>query len=213
MSRSTRKGMLRPPTPPGPTRGDSKQIVDAVLAAVATLPVDTPLKSIAERAGVGVASLHRYFPSRASIYAELSRRMQRDFVNVLRETLATPEATPLSVADSLCHFAVSVPRPLRAVLNLDVPFSWTEDNAATSFTVAIDELTGWLSTRILPPPENLRHQVFAAFSCVRGLVIYSTMMPDGSLDDGALIELIRRSMHAHLPLSAPAASGAQMESA
>lgn len=200
--RPPRKRALQAPARPAPARADSKQIVDAVLDAVVMLPIGAPLKAIADRAGVGVASLHRYFPTRAAIYAELSRRMQRDFVTFLRATLAAPATSATNILEALCRFAVSVPRPLRAVLNLDVPFAWTEDNATAWFSTAVDEITGWLAARMPAPPPDLRHRVFAAFAVVRGITIYSTMMPDASLDDDALVRLMLPSVRAQIDLDA-----------
>lgn len=46
----------------------------AVIAAAVELGPDTPLVLIAERAGVGIASLHRYFPTTAALFAEVSAR-------------------------------------------------------------------------------------------------------------------------------------------
>ena len=61
---------LAPPQAPAPSRPESTAIVDALVAAALELGPDASVNAIAERAGVGVASLYRYFPSKASILAK-----------------------------------------------------------------------------------------------------------------------------------------------
>ena len=79
---------LAPPQAPAPSRPESTAIVDALVAAALELGPDASVNAIAERAGVGVASLYRYFPSKASILAELARRAQHDALTRIQEVLA-----------------------------------------------------------------------------------------------------------------------------
>ena len=64
--------------PPRLQRADARQNVDALTEAAtavfAELGVDAPVRSIAERAGVGVATLYRHFPLRSDLISAVFRR-------------------------------------------------------------------------------------------------------------------------------------------
>jgi AcrR family transcriptional regulator len=59
-------------------RADAQRNLDALLQAAkmvfATSGVDAPVREIAEKAGVGVATLYRHFPQRADLVAAVFRR-------------------------------------------------------------------------------------------------------------------------------------------
>jgi len=61
-----------------PPRADALRNTDALLAAAlavfASSGVDAPVREIAARAGVGVATLYRHFPTRAGLIAAVFRR-------------------------------------------------------------------------------------------------------------------------------------------
>ena len=69
---------------------------------------DASVNAIAERAGVGIASLYRYFPSKSAIHAEISRRLQRDFLSQVRAILAQPVSLEAAI-EACCRAAVIVP--------------------------------------------------------------------------------------------------------
>jgi AcrR family transcriptional regulator len=58
-------------------RSDAQRNVDALLtaakAAFATSGVDTPVRTIAERAGVGIGTVYRHFPQRSDLVAAVFR--------------------------------------------------------------------------------------------------------------------------------------------
>jgi AcrR family transcriptional regulator len=184
------KDILAPVPEPNPTRSDSVAIVDAVVRAVVELDdVDASMNAIAVRAGVGVASLYRYFPNKPAIYAELSRRLQRDFAARLRAVLDAAH-TVVDAIEGCCRLSVFVPGlspTLRRALNLSVPLSWSQDNASATFRAAIVEMTSWLAGRMSPVPPDLEDRVFVAFSAGRGLVMISRLLPEQAPDDEALV--------------------------
>lgn len=59
-------------------RADARQNIDALLEAAKTVfaesGVDAPIRSIAERAGVGVGTLYRHFPLRSDLISAVFRR-------------------------------------------------------------------------------------------------------------------------------------------
>jgi AcrR family transcriptional regulator len=76
------KDKSAPPTSEAPperrVRADAQRSVDALLEAAktvfATSGVDAPVREIAEKAGVGVATLYRHFPLRSDLIAAVFRR-------------------------------------------------------------------------------------------------------------------------------------------
>ena len=61
-----------------PQRADARQNVDALLEAAKAVfgeqGVDAPVRTIAERAGVGVGTLYRHFPLRSDLISAVFRR-------------------------------------------------------------------------------------------------------------------------------------------
>lgn len=61
-----------------PKRADARQNIDALLEAAKSVfaesGVDAPVRSIAERAGVGVGTLYRHFPRRSDLISAVFRR-------------------------------------------------------------------------------------------------------------------------------------------
>lgn len=186
------KAPLDPQPPPAPTRADSTEIVEAIVAAALELgDPDASVNLIAERAGVGVASVYRYFPNKAAIYAEVSRRLQRDFRARVQSVLEQPSLSVRDAVEACCRIAIEVPgvsAELRRALNLAVPLSWSQDNASLVFSETIEAFTHWLSSRLDPPPADLRDRVFVAFAAGRGIVMISRVLSDIAPHDEALIQ-------------------------
>lgn len=63
---------------PRPLRSDAQRNLDALLEAAlavfAASGVDAPVREIADRAGVGIGTVYRHFPHRASLVAAVFRR-------------------------------------------------------------------------------------------------------------------------------------------
>lgn len=61
-----------------PVRADAQRNMDALLQAAmavfATSGVDAPVREIAEKAGVGIGTVYRHFPTRADLIAAVFRR-------------------------------------------------------------------------------------------------------------------------------------------
>ena len=170
-----RRDPLAPAAPPQPKRTDSIEIVEAIITATCALAdPEMSINDIAAKAGVGVASIYRYFPNRGAIYAEIARRLHVEFLDKIRRLLATDG---LSVDDAIaggCELAVSgsgVSRDLRHALNVWVPMSWSKATADRVFATHITEISRWLATRLDPLPSDLEQRVFMAFSAVRGIVL------------------------------------------
>ncbi|WP_336852505.1 TetR/AcrR family transcriptional regulator [Sinomonas albida] len=77
MSPTTSAGASETSASPRRMRADARQNVDALLEAAkavfAESGVDAPVRSIAERAGVGVGTLYRHFPLRSDLISAVFR--------------------------------------------------------------------------------------------------------------------------------------------
>ncbi len=81
---------------PRPLRADAQLNRDRILSAAAELfaerGVSVPLEEIAARAGVGVATLYRRFPTRADLAAAAFERNISRYTRVVDRALANPDA-------------------------------------------------------------------------------------------------------------------------
>ncbi|MDX3490072.1 MULTISPECIES: TetR/AcrR family transcriptional regulator [unclassified Streptomyces] len=88
-----------PPTGSGPAtdalRADAREnrerILRAAREAYALHGIDAPISAIARRAGVGVATLYRRFPTRASLITEAFAEQLAECAGVLDEALEDPD--------------------------------------------------------------------------------------------------------------------------
>ncbi|MFD5212744.1 TetR/AcrR family transcriptional regulator [Streptomyces anulatus] len=88
-----------PPTGSGPAtdalRADAREnrerILRAAREAYALHGIDVPISAIARRAGVGVATLYRRFPTRASLITEAFSEQLAECAGVLDEALEDPD--------------------------------------------------------------------------------------------------------------------------
>ncbi|MFT8897981.1 MAG: TetR/AcrR family transcriptional regulator [Acetobacter sp.] len=114
-----------------PHQARSEATIDAILEATAQL-LETgrsfSTNAIAERAGVGIATLYQYFENKESVVAALSRRV--------RETLVDDVASLLETACSL---------PLSEGVRCLVVAAVKADKSRPSFTVRLDRLEAALS--------------------------------------------------------------------
>jgi AcrR family transcriptional regulator len=72
-------------------RHNRARILDAAREAFATRGLDVPMAAIARRAGVGVATLYRRFPSRESLITEVFGDELAACASVVDEALADPD--------------------------------------------------------------------------------------------------------------------------
>jgi AcrR family transcriptional regulator len=68
------------------------RIVAAAQAAFAERGLEVPLEDVAGRAGVGIATLYRRFPTRDDLIAACFERRVADYAHAAEEALETPDA-------------------------------------------------------------------------------------------------------------------------
>ena len=204
----SRRTLFEPPPIPAPARADSRSIVEAVIDAAIELGPDATMAEIADRAGVGAASLHRYFPTTTSIYAEVSRQMYRNLKEQIRETLEGTDDALAAVhrVIGLAFGGPNVSLDYRRRLNLDIPLSWSKPTAEGVYKELLDEMTTWLVAHHPHPPADLSARVFGAFAMIRGavlmLLLYPELAPPSELTIEHLTESVTVTLGFH-PASAP----------
>ncbi|MFC6986779.1 TetR/AcrR family transcriptional regulator [Streptomyces cirratus] len=128
-------------------RADAVRNQQTLLAAAAevfvTSGVDAPIRQIAARAGVGVATIYRHFPTRADLVVAVYRH----------QVEACAEAGPHLLADADSPFAA-----LRQWIDLFVDFLVTKHglaNALQSDNSGFEALHTYFVDRLMPVCEQL----------------------------------------------------------
>ena len=85
-------------------RRNRERIVGAARGAFAALGVDVPMAEIARRAGVGVATLYRRFPTKELLLAETFAEQLEECASVVDDALADPDPWRgfCSVVEKVC---------------------------------------------------------------------------------------------------------------
>ena len=131
---------LEPRKTPGQPR--SRATVEAVVEAAARIletdgPAGFNTNAVARRAGVSVGSLYQYFPGKAALIAELSRRNAEAALAGLAEAVVRTEGQPrLARLRAFVCFAIvqqgARPRLSRALDQLEEGLPLTTDARATA---------------------------------------------------------------------------------
>lgn len=139
-------------------RADARQSLDSLLEAAkavfAESGVDAPVRSIAERAGVGVGTLYRHFPHRSDLISAVFRREMDACVDAADEIAA--EYPPGEALDRwIMRYTqfVAAKRGLAAALHSGDP--------------AYEPLAEYFSTRLAPTLGRLLDAALAAGAIVR----------------------------------------------
>lgn len=96
---------------------------------------------IAERAGVSVGSVYRYFPDKQSIVAELNVRLRREAIGRFLNAVAEfPEDFPGNLERALyAFFDLTEERSaVRRIMMRSVPLEWVEAGAAEAFESIVE---------------------------------------------------------------------------
>lgn len=186
------------PTSPEPRRADSKEIVHAIVEAARQLPLDASVNAIAERAGVGVASVYRYFPGKDAIYAELGRHLHQRLLDEVTDRL--PACDSLDEAIAVCatialQRTFGEPHVVEHV-HLNLPVSWHNDHADAISRQIIDFVADHLSRFVTGTHEVLHTRATMMLLLLRGasraLLMHPTLAPPA--DDQ--LQLIRAALMA-----------------
>ncbi|MFC9288298.1 TetR/AcrR family transcriptional regulator [Streptomyces sp. NPDC057052] len=154
-------------------RRNKESLLDAAAAAFVTSGVDAPVRDIAARAGVGVGTIYRHFPTRADLIIAVYRH----------QVEACAEAGPALLATS--------PSPYVALgrwINLFVDFLVTKHGLAAvlqSDEAGFETLHAHFLDRLVPVCAQLLEAAAAAGEIRSDLEAYALMRGVGNLCIGA----------------------------
>ena len=154
-------------------RRNEATLLDAAATAFVDSGVNVPVRDIAARAGVGVGTFYRHFPTRADLIVAVYRH----------QVEACAEAGPVLLADSgTPHEA------LARWINLFVDFLVTKHGLAEALradAAAFETLHAYFIDRLLPVCAQLLDAATAAGEIRPGLDAYELLRGVGNLCIGA----------------------------
>lgn len=154
-------------------RRNEKTLLDVASAAFVASGVDVPVRDIAARAGVGVGTIYRHFPTRADLIVAVYRH----------QIEACAEAGPALLADSRTPHAA-----LERWINLFVDFLITKHGLAAALqsdAAAFQTLHAYFLDRLVPVCDQLLDAAVAAGEIRPDLDAYGLLRGVGNLCVGA----------------------------
>ena len=160
-----------------PKRADARRneqtLLDAAAAAFIASGVDVPVRDIAAKAGVGVGTIYRHFPTRADLIVAVYRY----------QVEACAQAGPALLATSSTPHAA-----LASWINLFVDFLVTKHGLAAALqsdAAAFETLHAYFLDRLVPVWAQLLDAAAVAGEILPGLDAYELMLAVGKLCIGA----------------------------
>lgn len=154
-------------------RRNERALLDAAAAVFVTSGVEAPVRDIAARAGVGVATIYRHFPTRADLILAVYRH----------QVEACAEAGPTLLATSASPHAA-----LARWINLFVDFLVTKHGLAAVLqpdNADFDTLHAYFLDRLVPVCKQLLDAAAAAGEIRSDMDAYELMRAVGNLCIGA----------------------------
>ncbi|GAA3543571.1 TetR/AcrR family transcriptional regulator [Kribbella ginsengisoli] len=154
-------------------RRNEKTLLDAAAAAFVTSGVDVPVRDIAAKAGVGVGTIYRHFPTRADLIVAVYQH----------QVEACVQAGPALLASSSTPYAA-----LAAWIDLFVDFLVTKHGLAKAMQSgdsAYQSLHGSFIDRLVPVCGQLLEAAGAAGEIRPGIGGFELMFAVGNLCSGA----------------------------
>jgi AcrR family transcriptional regulator len=154
-------------------RRNEQTLLDAAAAAFVTSGVDVPVRDIAAKAGVGIGTIYRHFPTRADLIVAVYRH----------QVEACAEAGPVLLASS------STPHTaLASWINLFVDFLVTKHGLAEALQSddgAFEALHAYFLDRLVPACAQLLDAAVAAGEIAPDADAYELLRGVGNLCIGA----------------------------
>jgi AcrR family transcriptional regulator len=171
-----------PPSAPRSVRADAQRNLDALLEAAkavfGTSGVDAPVRDIAARAGVGIATVYRHFPQRSDLVAAVFRR-EVDACAAAAPPLLRDHQPGEALARWLRRYTsfIATKRGLAAALHSGDP--------------AFDALPGYFRQHLEPALQSLLDAAVSAGQIRDDIEAYELLRAVGNLsiasgDDGGL---------------------------
>jgi len=176
-------------------RRNEETLLDAAAAAFVTSGVDVPVRDIAAKAGVGVGTIYRHFPTRADLIVAVYRH----------QVEACAEAGPTLLANSSTPHAA-----LAQWINLFVDFLVTKHGLAEALQsddAAFEALLAHFLDRLIPVCAQLLDAAATAVEILPDMDAYELIRGVGNLCIGAdnnprydarrMVELVIAGMRLH----------------
>ena len=154
-------------------RRNEEALLDAAAAAFVTSGVDVPVRDIAAKAGFGVGTIYRHFPTRADLIVAVYRH----------QVEACAEAGPALLANSSTPHAA-----LASWISLFVDFLVTKHGLAEALqsdNAAFETLHAYFLDRLLPVCAQLLDAATAAGEILPGMDAFQLLRGVGNLCIGA----------------------------
>ncbi|MBQ0991209.1 TetR/AcrR family transcriptional regulator [Micromonospora sp. H61] len=154
-------------------RRNEATLLDAAAAAFVISGVDAPVRDIAARAGVGVGTIYRHFPTRADLIVAVYRH----------QVEACAQAGPTLLADSSTPHAA-----LAQWINLFVDFLVTKHGLAEALqsdNAAFETLHAYFLDRLVPVCAQLLDAAAAAGEIRTDVTAFELLRGVGNLCIGA----------------------------
>ncbi|MEU6206571.1 TetR/AcrR family transcriptional regulator [Micromonospora musae] len=154
-------------------RRNQQRLLDAAAAAFITSGVDAPVRDIATKAGVGVGTIYRHFPTRADLIVAVYRH----------QVEACAEAGPTLLAESNTPHAA-----LARWIDLFVDFLVTKHGLAEALQsddAAFENLHAYFLDRLIPVCAQLLDAAATADEIVSDLDAHELLRGVGNLCIGA----------------------------
>ncbi|WP_328322932.1 TetR/AcrR family transcriptional regulator [Kribbella sp. NBC_00382] len=168
----TEVGSAPAPRKRADARRNEKTLLDAAAAAFVTSGVEVPVRDIAAKAGVGVGTIYRHFPTRADLIVAVYQH----------QVEACVEAGPALLASSSTPYAA-----LASWINLFVDFLVTKHGLAKAMQSgdsAYQTLHGSFIDRLVPVCAQLLDEAAAAGQVRTDLNAFELMFAIGNLCAG-----------------------------
>jgi AcrR family transcriptional regulator len=154
-------------------RRNEETLLEAAAEAFVASGVDVPMRDIAAKAGVGVGTIYRHFPTRADLIVAVYRY----------QVEACAQAGPALLATSSTPHAA-----LASWINLFVDFLVTKHGLAAALqsdAAAFETLHAYFLDRLVPVCAQLLDAAAVAGEILPGLDAYELMLAVGKLCIGA----------------------------
>ncbi|MCU1404209.1 MAG: TetR/AcrR family transcriptional regulator [Glaciihabitans sp.] len=157
----------------GRPRRDQQALLDAAAAVFVTSGVDAPVREIAVKAGVGVGTIYRHFPTRPELVVAVYRH----------QVEACADAGPRLIAESATPEAA-----LRAWVALFVEFLVTKHGLAGALhgdSAGSDALHTYFVGRLVPVCDSLLMAALQSSGTTHPIDAYNVLKGIGNLCIGA----------------------------
>ena len=151
---------------------NEQTLLDAAAAVFLTSGVDAPVREVAAKAGVGVATIYRHFPTRADLVVAVFRH----------QVIACAEAAPALLASAASPHAALV-----AWADLFVDFLVTKHGLAGALQndrAGFEQLHGYFVEQLLPACDLLLEAAVQAGQIASGVSAYELLRGIGNLSVG-----------------------------